>query len=999
MSVKKNLLRGSALLCAALALAANTAGSILEANRNVVDGFLGTKSYEVKTTGDAEHYTDYIADYSNTDDLVAAHKAMGRELAGEGAVLMKNNGGLPLAEDTAKVTLLGIRADAQTLYGATIGVSVEASQNVSLTKALSEAGIEVNPVINEIYGGLAAEDYKKGFNNLSPSFSGVLPGEEPVYNVGEPSEDELKKANADYKDSFKEYGDAAIVVIGRPGSEAADYYPGAVGVDTAKGARNSLALADSERALIKMAEDNFDNVIVLINSNNAMELGELENDDAIDAMLWIGFPGNYGMQGVVDILKGEVSPSGALADTWASDSTSSPAMANYGVYTYANAGDYLDTAVDRGDYYLIEAEGIYTGYRYYETRYADVVMGQGKADSAAGTFDSTAGWNYDEEVVYPFGYGLSYTTFEQKLDSVEVSVEEKTIKASVTVTNTGDVDGKTSVQLYAQAPYIAGGVEKSAVVLADFGKTDILAPGASETVEITADLQNIASYDEKENESFILDEGSYYFTVGNGSHEAVNNILAAQGFDTEGNAENVQSWDYAPEGGVDASTFKTTAAGAEVSNKLANADMNSWMSGTVTYLSRSDWDGTWPKTYDDISLTEEMLPYLKNDFYEIRTDDDTSAVTYNAAQTMSFPQVKGLEYDDPQWESLLDQLDLQEAVVFITQGNRQFASIDSLGFIGGQYVENGPGGFNLALGDYSNAESPWYVAEDDPNAGYKTNDLGSAPLCASTFNKDLMNRYGVLWGNDSLFNNLPLIWAPGLNLHRHPYNGRNCEYYSEDPVLTGEIGTALIQGGLSKGLIMAPKHYAFNDQESNRNGVAPYMTEQKARELELNSFRIAVEGGCLGLMTSFSRLGPVYVSAHEGLIKGILYDEWGYKGYITTDMVNPGTYMTWKESVIAGSTNFDTKEADESWASYVTATDNHLSGDLEMLKAVREAIHHTLYVYSNSNLMNAISVDTERIEINVWWRMLYKIIKYGGAALALVCAAGYLWLALKKKEE
>ncbi len=993
---KTNLFRGGAFVFTTLFVIGMTAGTILETNRNVVDGFLGTKSYSLITDDADELYTDYVADYDNTEELVNAHKEMGEALSEEGTVLLKNSGILPF-DGVSKVTLLGLRADASTLYGATIGVSVNAEQNVSLTQALTENGIEVNETINAAYATLAESEEYSGANKLSPSFSGVTVGGEPTYTIAEPTESELAAVCSDYKTSFSEYGDAAIVVVGRPGSEAADYYPGSTGTDTSSGARNALALSDDERELIKMAEENFDKVVVLINSSNAMEIGELANDEAIDAILWIGFPGNYGMEGVADILTGEANPSGSLPDTFASDSTSSPAMANFGVYAYSNASEYLDTEADRGDYYLIEAEGIYTGYRYYETRYADVIMGQGNADSEVGTFDSTSSWNYDEEVTYAFGYGLSYTTFDTELTSLEVSTDNKTITATVNVTNTGSVAGKTSVQLYGQAPYISGGVEKSAIVLVDFDKTEELQPNETVTIEITADLQNIASYDE-DAESYILDAGDYYFTVGNGSHEAINNVLAHLGYETAGNGDNVLTWNYEPEGGVDTTTFKTTNAGTEVSNKLQNADYNTWVEDTVTYLSRSDWEGTWPETYSDLALTEDMLPYLTNDFYEVQTDDDTSDVTYEADGDLIFANMKGLDYDDPEWDKLLDQLSLQEAVNFITIGNRAYQNIDSVGFIGGQYTENGPNGFNMTLSEYSNENSPWYVAEDDEYSTYTTNDMGSAPLAAATFNKDLLYDYGVLWGNDSLFNGIPIIWAPGLNLHRSPYNGRNCEYYSEDPVLAGNIGLSLIQGGLTKGLIMAPKHFAFNDQESNRNGVAPYMTEQKARELELNSFRIAVEGGTLGLMTSFSRIGPTYVGADTGLMQGILYNEWGYKGYVVSDMVNPGTYMTWKESVIAGTTNFDTTEPDSSWSSYLTTTSNSLDGDSTMLEAIRERIHHTLYVFAQSNLMNSLSANTQRVENMVWWRVMYQAFRWVSLVLGVLCILGYTFATIKKRK-
>ena len=995
--MRKNVWRGLCYLFAALILLGSTAGSALEANRNVVDGFLGTKSYAVVSEGGGELYTTFTADYENTDALVSAHQAMGEQLMEEGAVLLKNSGALPLQESARSVTLLGLRADAGTLYGATVGVNVPPSQNVSLTTALTERGFAVNETANAAYGSIK----DKGYNKLSPSFSGVLPGEEPIYAVLEPSIEDLIAADSTFMSSVEQYHDAAIVVLGRPGSEAADYYPGATGIDPASGARNPLALTDAERDLVKFAGENFETVIVLVNSANAMELRELQENDQVSAILWIGWPGNYGMRGVADILTGEVSPSGALSDIYASDSTSSPAMANFGVISWINAAGSLDTAVDRGDFYLIEAEGIYTGYRYYETRYADLVMGQGNAASTAGAFDSAGAWSYDEEVVYPFGYGLSYTTFEKTMNDVTVDVEAGSVTAKVTVKNTGSVAGKTPVQLYAQAPYIQGGVEKSAIVLLDFAKTGLLEPGASEDIEIVADLKNLTSYDAADAQTYILDAGDYWFTVADGSHAAVNNVLAAQGYDAAGDAANAKSWNYDPEGGVDKTTFATARSGEKVENKLSDADYNTWSEGAVTYLSRADWEGTWPKTYDDLAFPEVMLPYLKNNFYEIKTDDDVSGIPFGtaSAEGLKLSDMKGAEYDDYRWEELLNQLDLQEAVVFITQGNRNAPAMNSIGFAGGQYTENSPNGFNAKLADYSDPNSPWHVAEDDPNAAYQCNDMGCAPLVAATFNKAFAEAYGVLWGNDSLFNGLPFIWGPGLNLHRHAYNGRNGEYYSEDPVLSGYTGLAIARGALTKGLICAPKHFAFNDQESNRNGVAPFMTEQKARELELRSFQIAVEGGTMGLMTSFSRLGPVYVGAHKGLITGILHDEWGFNGYIITDMVNPASYMTWKESVIAGTTNFDTNEVSELWADYMTAETNTFGGDATLLQAIKDRVHNTMWVYAQSNAMNGIDSTSRRVEINTWWRVAYKAVYYGAIALTALCALMYIVSSIAEKRK
>lgn len=1014
MLYKKNSLwRGFVFLFTIIFILGITAGNVLEAWQSRVDGYFGTKSYAIVTDDveGEELWTAFQADYSDSTSLVNAHKQIGETLQEEGTVLLKNNNSLPMAEGS-KVTLLGLRSsDSAMIYGATIGVNVPAEQNIGLKRALEEKGFQVNDTMSEIYNTLAQDQRfapssfgENVVNALSPSFAGAK--EEKLYKSAEPTLDDIGATNANYMDSISKYSDAAIVVIGRPGSEAADYYPGENGVDAKVGARNSLALTNDERNIIEFATKNFSNVIVLLNTSTAMEIQELKENDKINSILWIGFPGNYGLIGLADILNGNANPSGRLVDTFATNSTSSPAMSNFGIHSFVNASEYLNTEADRGDYYLIEAEGIYTGYRYYETRYADCVMGRGNAASEAGTFDSSGNWNYGEEVSYDFGYGLSYTTFSQTLDDIDVSIDKKIVNATVKVTNTGDYAGKDIVQLYVNTPYYEGGVEKSSIQLLEYAKTDMLAPGESQVINIQGDLQNIASYDETNAKTYILDAGNYYFTIGNGAHEAINNVLSANGYtmengmDMEGNAENVKEWAYNPVGGTDAQTFAVSKSQTNVTNQLADADINTWLPETATYLSRSDWSGTWPKSYDNITITEEMAKLLKNDTYEIKTTDDTSDIIFNdKSSDVTFGDMKGSDFDDPRWEELLNKVDLQEAILFITAGNRSYQSMNSIGFVGGQYTENGPNGFNMALSTYSNPDSPSYVSETDENAGYKTNDMGSAPLIAASFNKNLAYDLGVLWGNDSLFNSIPIIWGPGLNLHRSPYNGRNCEYYSEDPVLAGTIGLQTCLGGLEKGLIMAPKHFAFNDQESNRNGVAPFMSEQKARELELRSFQISVEGGMLGMMTSFSRIGLVYVGADTPLLQNVLRDEWGFTGYVVSDMVNPASYMTWKESVIAGTTNFDTTEINEAWYSYITDKTNIFSKDATMLNAIKQRLHETLWVFAQSNLMNSVNSTSHIKQIDTWWRMSYKATIGISGCLTLICAAFYSTNTIKNKKK
>lgn len=995
---------GLSCLGVCVMLIGNSAGTILEKNRNMVNSYLGTQTAVVEVSeSDDALYTTYVADYANTDELIAAHRAMGERLSAEGSVLLKNNGALPLEKGSA-VTLLGVCAETKMNFGARVGCAVKPGQNVKLGDALIEKGFQVNEQMRETYTKVCKNKVYNNANKLSPSFVGVLPGNEPKLVTAEATVEEIQKADSDYRNGFAAYQDAAIVVLGRCGTEAADYYPSETGIDPQTGARNALALTNDERALLALAKENFHRVVVLLNTANPMEIGELAADDGIDAILWIGCPGNYGTLGIASILCGETNPLGALPDVYASNSVSSPAMANFGIYTFANADEYFDTVTDRADYYLIEAEGIYTGYRYYETRYADAVMGQGNADSTVGAFDSAAGWNYGEEVTYPFGYGVSYTTFRQTLDAVTVSQQDKTVTAAVTVTNTGSVPGKSTVQLYMQAPYYVGGLEKSAVQLLDFGKTKLLAAGESETLTITADMQNMTSYD-ADRETYLLDAGEYYFAVGCGAHEALNSILTAQGYaerlDGQGDIACVKTWTLAE---CDTTTFAVTKAGVQVSNQLADADFNAFQPGTVTYLSRSDWAGTWPKNYENLTATAEMLATLKNDFYTIHTDDDVSDIIWGADNGMSFADMKGAAYDDPRWEKLLDQLTIQEAAEFVSTGNMIYLDIPSVGFLGGTLANDGPVGFLSSISNVSDANSPWYVSPEDPNAGYEVHDMGTPQLVGASFDKELAQAIGTLFGNDSLFNGLSIIWGPGLNLHRTPCCGRNVEYYSEDPVLSGFLAAAYAQGAYSKGLIAAGKHFAFNDQETNRNGVAPFMTEQKARELELRSFQIAFENGMLGTMTAFNRIGTTYVSAHEGLIDGILRGEWGFQGYIVTDLVNPATYMTWKESVAAGTTNFDSVDIKEEWYAYLNHDGNTLGGDAKILRRLKEAVHHTLYVLANSNRMNAVNTSAKMVEVSNWWRVSYRTAKIGGFAAACAGLLGYVAICCisimaKKKEE
>ncbi len=997
--------RGLALVFAFIMALAIGAAVILETpgNRIMVDDYLGTRSSQIvsEEIEGADPY-NFKADYSTSDELVAADKALAEKLAEEGVVLFKNEGNtLPLAQG-AKITLLGIRSKTPQ-YGGVIGSTPLEAQNIPPAAAFTQKGFSVNPTMTALYATFADA------GRLSNSFQTVV-NEAKYDTVNEPSVAALEAKNAAFRTSFAEYNAAAIVFIGRPSTEAADFFPGSRGTTLATTSGNILGLTAEEKATIKLATDNFSKVIVLVNSDSAMEIGEIKADPKVQAILWVGAPGSMGFLGVADILKGDVSPSGHISDIYAANSTSSPAMQNFGIMQFANTAEIQNvptaTADYRGNWLIVEAEGIYVGYKYYETRYNDIVTGKGGAASTTGKTGSYEGdWSYAGEVTYPFGYGLSYTTFSQTLDSVNIASNKKTATVKVTVKNTGTKhSGKDVVQLYAQAPYIHGTtkVEKAAVQLLDFEKTGLLAPGKSEQVTLNVDMQYLASYDAKDAKTYIIDGGDYYFAIGNGSHEAMNNILAKQGkttsngMDAAGDADKAYKWTWA----ADTTTFSTSKAKVKVTNQLEDSDLNYYLPGTVTYLSRNKWTETWPKTYGTnaaiptavpITANEKLIKQLKNDTYEIKTGGDPKKVTFGKENGLNIASMKGASFEDDRWEDILDQVSLAEAMDFVVRGQNQLIPMPSIGLLK-VGVNDGPMGLNGSLAANSRSGSPWFLdnsaTSTDPNKGYNARVIPTEVVIGATFSKELAYENGVMFGNDGIWGGTSFMWAPGMNLHRTPYNGRNHEYYSEDPILTGHLGSNVCKGALSKGMIMSPKHFAFNPQESNRAALAQFMTEQKARETELRGYQIAFEGGALGTMTSFSRIGATYANASIGLMRKILRGEWGFNGYIVTDMINGPYYMTLKESIIASSGTLDTNSLNAAWTSYWK--EDVVTKDEELMGCIREALHTILYTVVNSNYMNGINSTSREVRLRTWWRDAYTAAIAVSASLFVVCAALYV---------
>lgn len=1014
--------RGVTTTTASLLALSVCASTVVNGFRTDIDKFLGTKSTKLVTedTDGVDLYT-FKSDYTSTTDLLHGIQDVGERMSEEGSVLLKNNGALPLTKDeTQKITLLGF-SSYYPVQGGDMGSSfVENTgtdaDTVDMVQAFKAKGFSMNQTVADMYKAL-----QPTFKSEVQSWGGTIeynhitaPSTTGVFSSKEPSQAALDGQNAAWKDSMND-NNVMIVTIARSASENGTYMPGTAGVDPTQNLNQTdpLGLSDDERDLIQAAVDakasNGGKVIVLLNNASAMEVQEIQDNAGVDAILQVGLPGGYGFYGVADILSGEVNPSGHLTDTYAVKNANSPAAQNFGdlQWTNANPDIQMNDAI-------VEAENIYIGYKYYETRYFDTVMNQGNAASAVGSSTGSA-WNYDDEVTYPFGYGLSYTTFTQTLDDLNVDLDNETVTAKVTVTNTGSVAGKDVVQLYVSLPYTdydkEHGVEKAAVQLLDYGKTAELAPGASETVTITADMQNMASWDSTADNAagtkgcYILDAGDYYFTIGNGAHEAVQNVLAAEGQDVGGSADKAKSWNL---GSQDTTTFATTKNGTAVENQLADMDVNYWLPGTATYLTRADWEGTFPKTYKDLTATDEMIDILDNDIYEINANGDPSTVTFGADNGLTLADLKGVsDINDERWDMLMDEITLEECMIRTGFGGTSTKVIESI--MSPETIQNdGPNGiYSYPLGQYANTDKasgdPCAVDANDPNLAYKFGTMVNETVIAQTFNKDLAADYGRVIGNYSLWANTAIFWGIGTNLHRLPYNARNHEYYSEDAVLTAGQGTAYAAAAMEYGVIIAPKHLAFNDTEINRTGVSVFMTEQQARENELRGTQGIVENAhVLGVMTAYNRVGITQDNAHTGLTKNILRNEWGFQGLISEDFIQNANYVVLKEAVLNGVT-MSCNTGDNTMAAvsekYPYWTVEAVSQDTTMMTALKQAMKYQNYALANSNAMDGMASNTKLVSVRTWYDNALTAVQIVFAALTVLAAAMYVLDERKSKKQ
>ncbi len=919
--------------------------------------------------------TLYNQQYTTKEEVLAAANDFVIEVEKEGITLLKNDGGaLPLADKGMKVSVFGKNSVNLVYSGSGSASSNSSAAQKTIYDSLEAAGITCNPTLRSFYGDNAKSGAGRPANPPMTSgqrLSGYATGETPVSSYG-----------ADVTASYGDYNDAAIVVISRIGGEGFDLprtmasdFTFAKATDGATSAdAHYLELDANEKAMLEHVKANFDRVVVVLNVGTTMEMGELQADEGIDSIVWMGFPGATGVMALGPVLTGEVNPSGHTVDTWAADFTKDPSWYNSGVYGSEFGNRYLYNG-EKSDYAFVNYdEGIYVGYRYYETR--------GFEEEKAGN----AAW-YGENVVYPFGYGLSYTDFEwavsyDKADGSAIKADDE-LKVTVKVKNTGKYAGKDVVQLYYSAPYDYenSAIEKAHVVLGDFVKTKLLKPGEEETVTLTLKASDMKSYDyadanENGFKGYELEAGDYKLIVASDAHT------------------HKASATYALAEGMQMATDKD-ADGNNVAVENRFDDVSAGIYGDKTYASytsRKDFEGTLPSGYladSERTLSDDLYNAIKATTKRKYTLDDAGMpwqVTGDAPSTTSVNHGLALKdmlydedgnytgsvsFDDPRWETLLDEISLDEMKMLVGFGAFRTNAVAGVDGVVNKPLTtdgDGPSGFTSFLSE---------------SVIYGTCSYQAECVMGATWNVELARKMGELVGEEGLVGNekgdgLPYSgwYAPAVNIHRSPFAGRNWEYYSEDGFLSGKLAAEVIKGADQKGVYCYVKHFAVNDQETDReyNGILVWANEQAMREIYLRPFEIAVKDGhATGMMSSFNRLGITWAGGSYPLLTQILRDEWGFHGMVITDY-SLNTYTHVDEMIRAGGDLFLTQDVKSF----------NKEDDATQITLLRNATKNILYTVVNSN---AMSITSDGMMRPLWQDVMFGI---DAALVALLAFWGVL---------
>lgn len=948
ISVSKKICKPTAIAAAALTGFLFPAATAVKENSAVINQALGISTTQNIGESDGNVYY-YRSSYPSLQQMYQKKVELIRDIAQEGTVLLQNkNETLPMAK--GKKLLI-----------------------------LNENGLRYGA---DIMGGSLG--FNKGISTLSSAIKGDM----------EIIEDPSLLQEDDY----------CLLIIGRAFGESHD------------ASLKDLSLSVAESAFFEDAKNSKAKLIVVLSGDFPIEIGTFLEEERVSSIIKVGNLGFRGSYGLADVLLGNASPSGKLIETYAYSPTSAPSSLNFGDFTYANKNKITANLATK---YVIYQEGIYVDYRYYETRYEDAVLGSGQA---------ALGWDYDTEVAFPFGYGLSYTSFSENFVSsptFDASTDAYLVK--VEVENKGQRPGKEVVEIYAQSPYTyydkQNGIEKSSVTLVGFGKTGTLNSGEKEIVEISIPRYSLASYDAKLAKGYILEKGDYYFSLGNGAHEAVENILAHKGKGVGDSAKAI-SIDVGVSGDVDATLYKKSSTGYRVTNCFDDADINHFLdeSAKIHYLSRSDWSNYVSKQ-DNLTATSEMVKSLKSKTkYEDGIIDTQSRIepkTFEMGKENDLKvfDMKGLDYDDPKYEDLLDELTLKTMSRVVANGRFTIPGMGEIGFPEAKGNDNPTGLWNNYIyesidettGSGKEAPSDYVLSdglggEDVAIGEVKASMFGSEPLLAATWNRELAERQGDFFAEDALYCGVTFVWGMGLNIHRCAYGGRASEYFSADPFLSGAMGCAWNKASNKKGAVIVTKHFAVNEMETNRTGVSTFLNEQSLREIYLRPFETLVSKGEMkGIMTSYNRIGLICTGAEYDLMTEVLRKEWGYQGYAISDLYKLTEGLYDGNAIIAAGTDIllNGSTWDATSGSYATRvlSPERIAEDPALLTRVREACHHLIYVFANSNLINGFSSSVSVIEVTPFYIPLFDTLKFVVLGLAAVGVSAYVTLLIVEQRK